>query len=118
MIAFQVMAAYTALCAALLLVLAGFREWSRARGAPGAHLNAAEHIPIILVLMIVLCRLGGPLPALHLTGVLLVAGRTLHAAAFLGSGTRSPGRVAGQTLTFMAYGSGILGIVMALGARG
>ena len=47
------------------------------------HGNAAEHIPIALILLGLCEGLGGPAWLLHLVGGCLLAGRLLHALGLL-----------------------------------
>jgi uncharacterized membrane protein YecN with MAPEG domain len=63
-----------------------------------AHGNAAEWIPLGLILLLVL-ELSGRIPRfpLHLLGGTLFLGRTFHAAGFL---TRWPLRAAGAGITY------------------
>ncbi len=64
------------------------------------HGNAAEYIPIALLLMLVYELNGGSHAALHVCGCAMVLGRVLHAAGVWGSNTPNSGRVIGQALTW------------------
>ena len=66
------------------------------------HGNAAEYIPIALLLMMVYELNGGSHAALHLCGGAMVLGRVLHAAGVWGSNAPNSGRVLGQALTWLA----------------
>lgn len=66
------------------------------------HANFAEYAPITL-LAIGCAELAGASPAvLHLSGVMLLAGRGLHAFCFLFTSTGMKLRVSGMVLTFLA----------------
>jgi uncharacterized membrane protein YecN with MAPEG domain len=66
-----------------------------------AHANAAEYLPVALLMLVVLA-FEQPRPwLLHLFGIVLVAGRVLHAIGLSGSPGRSFGRVAGIVLTLL-----------------
>jgi uncharacterized membrane protein YecN with MAPEG domain len=65
------------------------------------HGNAAEYIPIALLLMLIYELNGGSHTALHLCGCALILGRVLHAAGLWNSDGQSPGRAGGQTLTWL-----------------
>lgn len=67
-----------------------------------AHGNNAEYVPLALVLMALIEMTGAPALALHVFGVLLTAGRLLHAQGLLARSGASVGRVAGQTATWLA----------------
>ena len=99
---------------ALLVTLLGLNV-SRLRGALGvgvgtplpeelvrpsrAHGNAAEWVPLGLVLLLVLELSGaGTRFTLHLAGGTLLLGRALHAAGFLGKSKLS---TVGATLTYL-----------------
>jgi uncharacterized protein len=64
------------------------------------HGNAAEYIPIALLLMLLYELNGGSRAALHVCGCAMVLGRVLHAAGVWGSNTPNSGRVIGQALTW------------------
>lgn len=77
-----------------------------------AHANFAEYAPLALILM-ALAELGGlPTWLIHLTGLLLLAGRLAHAWCFVLSRHNPPLRVAGMALTFSAL---LAGSLMCLG---
>ncbi len=105
---------YVALSALLALVLAGRVSWLRNKrkvmlgdgGIPElarairAHANAAEYLPIGLLLLLLL-DLDQTRPGLlHLCGVALVAGRVLHAWGLSRHAGPSFGRAAGIVLTW------------------
>jgi uncharacterized membrane protein YecN with MAPEG domain len=66
------------------------------------HGNAAEYIPIGVLLMLVYELNGGSHAALHVCGCAMVLGRVLHAAGVWGSNVPNIGRVMGQALTWFA----------------
>jgi uncharacterized protein len=66
------------------------------------HANAAEYIPIALLLMLVYELNGGSRVSLHVCGCALILGRVLHAAGVWGSNAPNIGRVIGQALTWFA----------------
>lgn len=73
-----------------------------------AHANFAEYTPLILLLLLI-AELGGAAGwLLHLTGLALVAGRTLHAWCFVMTRRNMPLRVGGMMLTFSALVFGAL----------
>ena len=114
---------YAGLCA-LILVWLAFRVIGRRRGAKislsdggdadllrltRAHANAAEWMPIFLILLGGVESLGAPWYVLHLAGIPFVVGRFLHGYHFatLQSGFRL--RVLGMQLTILPL------LVLALG---
>jgi hypothetical protein len=66
------------------------------------HGNAAEYIPIGLLLMAVYELNGGARVVLHTLGGMLVLGRLLHAWGLGRSAGPSIGRATGQLLTWLA----------------
>ena len=72
------------------------------------HGNAAEHIPIALILLGLAEGLGGADWLLHGIGGLLIAGRLLHLAALWRAGGPRRLRVLGMVLTFTAQLAGAL----------
>lgn len=111
-------------CAGLLLVLLALRipplRYRLRQGlgdgghaalerAVRIHGNAAEHIPIALILL-GLCEVqGGPAWLLHLIGGALLAGRLLHALGLARSDGASLPRLLGMVLTFSAQIAGAVG---------
>jgi uncharacterized protein len=75
------------------------------------HANAAETIPIALILLIIVRALGGSGLLIHAIGIPLTAGRLLHATGLLTTSGTSFGRFAGMTLTALAI---LIGIVASL----
>ncbi len=66
-----------------------------------AHANAAETIPIALILLL-LCELSGfGAMLLHGAGVTMVLGRILHAAGLSRHSGTSAGRLVGMSLTLL-----------------
>ncbi len=66
------------------------------------HGNAAEYIPIGLLLMAIYELNAGARPVLHALGCLLVLGRLLHAWGLGRSAGPSAARASGQVLTWLA----------------
>lgn len=67
-----------------------------------AHANAVETLPIGLILLLVL-EWNQTLPwILHVSGIVLLLGRLLHAAGMSGSSGASKGRLYGMGLTLLA----------------
>lgn len=86
-----------------------------------AHANFCEYVPMALLLL-ALIESGGNVPAwaLHLLGLLLLAGRVAHAFGLSRSAGTSRARVTGTMLTWMvllvAAGMGVAaGLVAAIG---
>lgn len=67
-----------------------------------AHGNAAEYVPIVLILLYLLVQLGAPMWTIHTVGGLLTVGRVLHAVGLYGTVGRSAGRFIGTNLTWLA----------------
>jgi len=65
------------------------------------HGNAAEYIPIALILMLTYELNGGNHTVLNVAGMVLVAARLLHAWGMWDSPNTNFGRVAGQGLTWL-----------------
>jgi len=76
-----------------------------------AHGNAAETIPIALILLAVVELQGAPAPAVHLLGLMLLVGRTLHGVALSRSKPWPLGRIAGMGLTLLMILSAALGLL-------
>lgn len=120
-----VAALYAGLCALLLLALtARVIRLRRAHGvawgdggrpdlmrAIRAHGNAAETIPLALILLALIEMLGAPGWVAHLFGLALVGGRLAHAAACAGEG-RMAFRVAGMAATLGFFGLAGAGLVL------
>ncbi|MFB6260571.1 MAG: MAPEG family protein [Thiohalorhabdaceae bacterium] len=111
---------YAALCALILLGLAVRVSWVRRRaginlgdgGDPAlqrairAHANAAENMPLVLILLLTVELAGAAGWLLHGAGTALVAGRMLHGWGLNRSAGASFGRVTGMALTW-----GIMGVL-------
>ena len=122
-IAVPVTALYVAVAAVWLIVLTlpivvlrqrhgvGLGAGGRAdlKRAQRVHANAAEWMPLGLLLILVCELLGAPLWLLHAQGGLLVAGRGLHALGLWRSSGRSFGRASGVLLQWAQYGLGAAG---------
>jgi uncharacterized membrane protein YecN with MAPEG domain len=124
---FRITALYAGLNALILLVLA-FRV-ARQRGIAKVgigtggderlervsriHGNAAENIPIVLILLGLAEACGsGPL-LLHGMGIALTAGRLLHAWGLTRSPRESVGRASGMMLTWLALVVGAVRAILA-----
>jgi hypothetical protein len=66
------------------------------------HGNAAEYIPLAIVLMAVYEINGGWHTALHVVGIALVAGRALQTWGMWGTLNTNLGRQSGQSLTWLS----------------
>ncbi len=65
------------------------------------HANAAEYVPLALLLLLIL-ELNQTVPLLlHLFGCTLIVGRLLHAFGLSSSPGLTPGRAIGMTLTWL-----------------
>ena len=65
--------------------------------------NATEYVPAGLIAIAVLAMVGAPPMVVHLTGLVLLAGRVSHAIGLSRSGGASILRSAGVILTWLAY---------------
>lgn len=65
--------------------------------------NATEYVPAALIGIVVLAIVQAPPLAIHVAGLLLFAGRVLHALGLSTSGGNSFPRAIGITLTWVAY---------------
>jgi len=64
------------------------------------HANAAEYVPLALILLLIL-ELNQTQPLLlHVFGCMLIAGRLLHAYGLSSSPALTPGRAIGMVLTW------------------
>ena len=66
------------------------------------HGNAAEYVPLALALMLAYELNGGAPVVLHIAGIVLVAGRILHAWGLWQADAPNLRRASGQTLTWLA----------------
>jgi len=66
------------------------------------HGNAAEYVPLALILMLILELNGGSARWLHVLGVALLAGRLAHAQGLSQTAGTSAGRLVGNVLTWTA----------------
>ena len=74
--------------------------------------NAAETIPIALLLLLIAEVQGAPAIALHLLGLTLLAGRALHAYGFSASPPVLRLRVIGMVLTVVMITLTALGLLL------
>jgi uncharacterized membrane protein YecN with MAPEG domain len=70
--------------------------------AQRAHGNAAEYIPLVLILMLALAGLKASTLLLHAIGIALTFGRLLHGIGLNQSAGVSVGRALGMVLTWAA----------------
>jgi uncharacterized protein len=68
------------------------------------HANFAEYVPLTLILMALAESMTPPRPILHLVGILLLAGRLMHAYGLSQTPHILRYRVWGMTLTLFALG--------------
>ncbi len=113
-----VTAFYASLLAALYLVLSarviGWRRIQRVELGDGGnaqllrrmrvHANFAEYVPFTLLLMALAENMAPPRPLLHLVGIILVAGRLIHAYGLSQTPHVVRYRVSGMVLTLTALG--------------
>jgi uncharacterized membrane protein YecN with MAPEG domain len=78
----------------------GIPELARAIRAFG---NATEYVPAGLAAIIVLAIVGAPPLAIHVVGLILFAGRLVHAVGLSNSGGASIPRAIGMICTWLAY---------------
>ncbi len=123
---FRVTAIYAGLNGLILLVLAirvarqrGISKVGIGTGGNGSlerririHGNAAENIPIVLILLGLAEASGSGPVLLHGMGVALTLGRLLHAWGLTRSLGESFGRAAGMVLTWFALAAGALRAVL------
>src|SRR5690349_5735724 len=64
------------------------------------HANAAEYVPLALILMLILEINGGSARWLHVLGIALVVGRLAHVQGLSQSTGTSAGRFVGNVLTW------------------
>lgn len=110
----HITALYAALLAPLCLILSarviGRRREARIALGPGddaellrrmrVHANFAEYAPLALVLLAIAESVATPAAVLHAAGLLLLAGRYVHAYGVSQSPERIPVRVFGMVSTF------------------
>lgn len=78
-----------------------------------AHGNAAEYIPIALILLTLLELSGGPAILVHLGGIAMLAGRILHAKGLLTDSLRF--RILGMQMTlFTLIGLAVANVIYAV----
>jgi len=68
-----------------------------------AHGNAAEYMPLALIMIGTLEVAGAGRPLLHGLGMALTAARLLHAQGIYATLGTSPGRLVGTLLTWLVY---------------
>jgi uncharacterized membrane protein YecN with MAPEG domain len=116
--AMQITAFYAALLAVLFIVLSfrviGWRRERRVELGHGedaellrrmrVHANFAEYAPFTLLLMALAESMAPPHFVVHLAGLLLLAGRVLHAWGVSQSPPFMRYRILGMQLTFAALG--------------
>ena len=77
------------------------------------HGNAAENIPIILILMGLAEANGASIYWIHSLGIALTLGRLFHAWGLSQSPGESFGRIAGMSLTWLALAAGSIRAILA-----
>ncbi len=106
----MITALYASICALILIILSlnviklrrgeqvslGDGEVQALKVAIAAHSNASQYIPIALLLIFMLEYNGAFAVLVHLAGIMLIAGRILHAR---GITTAFKGRVLGMQIT-------------------
>lgn len=75
------------------------------------HANCAEYAPIGLILLLLTELQGAPAIAVHALGLTLLAGRLLHAVAFIGPRPNQTLRGPGMILTFAMIILSALGLL-------
>jgi uncharacterized protein len=114
----RITAFYASLLAVLFLFLSlrviGWRRQQRVEIGHGddaqllrrmrVHANFAEYVPFALLLMALAENLGPPHALVHLVGLLLLAGRALHAYGLSQTPHILRYRALGMQLTFAAIG--------------
>ena len=91
----------------------GIPELARAIRAFG---NAAEYVPAGIAALAVLAVTGAAPLAIHVVGLLLFAGRVLHAIGLSNSGGASIPRAVGMVATWLAYiFAGVAQLLSAIG---
>lgn len=73
--------------------------------------NAAEYVPLSVILLILMAVLGFPTWSLHAIGGALFLGRALHPMG-LSTGLPRPGRVAGMALTWLPLIIGSVAVIV------
>jgi uncharacterized membrane protein YecN with MAPEG domain len=68
-----------------------------------AHGNAAEYMPLALLMLLLLALLGAPLLLIHALGIGLTAGRVFHAAGMFREDHPNAVRFTGNLLTGLVY---------------
>lgn len=75
------------------------------------HANCAEYVPIGLILLLLVELQGAPAIAVHTLGLILLAGRLLHAYAFVRHPPNQTLRGPGMILTFTMIILSALGLL-------
>jgi uncharacterized protein len=78
-----------------------------------AHANAVEVMPMALLALIALASAGASAVVIHVIGVMLTIGRTLHAYGLSTNEGTSFGRMAGMGLSLLALIVGGIACVLA-----
>ena len=76
-----------------------------------AHANACEYVPVALIVLSLAEGMGAPALLLHVSGLMLVVGRVLHGAYFLGGAKRVNLRFFGMMLTVVMIGGLALALI-------
>jgi uncharacterized membrane protein YecN with MAPEG domain len=72
------------------------------------HANFAEYVPFALVLLALAESMKVPSPLLHMTGLILLAGRVIHAYGLSQTPHNMRMRVYGMMMTFVAIAAAAL----------
>lgn len=68
-----------------------------------AHANAAEYMPLAVVILVLLALLGAPLSLIHALGAGFTAGRVIHSFGMFRDTHPNPVRFTGNLLTGLVY---------------
>ena len=93
-------------------VLVGSAGVTELEQAIRAHANACEYVPIALIVLGLAEGMGAPAWLLHVSGLMLVAGRGMHGAYYLGGAEHMRLRSAGMMLTVVVIGGLGLSLVV------
>jgi len=75
------------------------------------HSNAAENVPVTMVLLLVAALLGAPALAIHILGIAFTVGRLLHAVHFMSERAPLWQRGIGFGLSFLVTLAAAIGAV-------
>ncbi len=75
------------------------------------HANFVENVPMALLLLLAAALMGAPAWLIHILGLMLTAGRAIHAAHFLAEDAPGWQRLGGTMLTLTVVLVGALGLL-------